>query len=81
MMSVIQRVQAATPESDALTDLLGLSQAETAVFFAPVTGLIFALVLSFFFAGGILNGSVFPLPQNDPNWFLALFDGKALAGC
>jgi hypothetical protein len=82
MMSVIQRVQTDTPESDAITNLWALSQAETAVFFAPVTGLIFALVLSLFFAGGVLSGSVFPDfsdPQYQSEWFRVLFDGKALA--
>lgn len=81
MMSVIQRVQTDTPESDAMTNLWALSQAETAVFFAPVTGLIFALVLSLFFAGGVLSGSVFP-DFSDPQkaeWFMVLFNGKALA--
>ena len=82
MMSVIQRVQTDTPESDAMTNLWALSQAETAVFFAPVTGLIFALVLSLFFAGGVLSGSVFPDfsdPQHQAEWFMVLFTGKALA--
>ena len=47
---------------------------------APVTGLIFALVLSLFFAGGVLSGSVFP-DFSDPKaeWFMVLFKGKALA--
>lgn len=80
MMSVIQRVQASVPESDALTDLLALSQAETAVSFAPVTGLIFALVLSLFFAGKVLSGSVFPPSQGfDSDWYLTLFSGTSLA--
>lgn len=79
MMSVIRRVQTNTPESDASTDLLVLSQAETAVFFAPVTGLIFAFVLSLFFAGGVLSGSVFPVFKTGSDWYLALFDGKSLA--
>ncbi len=82
MMSVSQRVQTDTPESDAITNLWALSQAETAVFFAPVTGLIFALVLSLFFAGGVLSGSVFPDfsdPKYHSEWFMVLFNGKALA--
>jgi ABC-type Na+ efflux pump permease subunit len=80
MMSVIQRVQTTTPESDASTDLWALSQAETAVFFAPVTGLIFAFVLSLFFAGGVLNGSLFPdLKEVGTDWYLAFFNGKTLA--
>jgi hypothetical protein len=56
-MSVIQRVQTSTPENDPMTDLLALSQAQTAVFFAPVTGMIFAFVLSLFFAGDRVNKS------------------------
>jgi len=80
MMSVIQRVQTTTPESDASTDLWALSQAETAVFFAPVTGLIFAFVLSLFFAGGVLNGSLFPdLKEVGTDWYLGFFNGKTLA--
>jgi hypothetical protein len=84
MMSVSQHVQTDVPESDAITNLWALSQAETAVFFAPVTGLIFALVLSLFFAGGVLSGSVFPDfsdPQYHSEWFMVLFNGKALAVC
>jgi hypothetical protein len=38
---------------------------------APVTGMIFAFVLSLFFAGGMLSGSVFPAFQSD--WFLVFF--------
>jgi hypothetical protein len=79
LMSVIQRVQARVPESDATTDLWALSEAETAVFFAPVTGLIFAIVLSFLFAGGVLSGTVFPDIQHDHAWFFAIFNAKVFA--
>lgn len=75
-MSVIQRIQASTPENDPLTDLLALSQAQTAVFYAPVTGMIFAFVLSLFFAGGVLSGSVFQTVQVGEEWFFVLFNPK-----
>jgi hypothetical protein len=79
LMSVIQRVQASVPDSDPLTDLLALSQAETAVFFAPLTGLMFAFVLSLFFAGGVLSGSVFPKIETGSEWYFVLFNGSVLA--
>jgi hypothetical protein len=81
MMSVIQRMHASTPESDPATDLWALSQAETAVFFAPVEGLIFAIVLSLCFAGGVLKGTIFPelTGPRESEWFLTLFNGKNLA--
>jgi len=79
VMSVIQRIQAGTPESDPATDLLALSQAETAVYFAPIEGLIFAIVLSLCFAGGVVKGTIFPELTGQSEWFLTLFDGKNLA--
>jgi hypothetical protein len=80
MMSVMQRVQTSVPDNDPSTDLLALSDAEIAVFFAPVMGWIFACVLSLFFAGGVLKGSVFPtFDQPDAEWFQVLFNAKSLA--
>lgn len=79
MMSVIQRVQAGLPDSDPGTDLRELSHSETAVFFAPVTGVIFAIVLSLFFAGGVLSGTLFPnVNDGGTGWFFTLYDGKAM---
>ena len=79
MMSVVQRIQSGMPDSDASTDLRALSLAETAVFFAPVTGLIFAIVLSLIFASRAINGTLFPNIPTDGYWYHTLWDAPEMA--
>ncbi len=78
-LSVVQRVQRVTDNSAAGSDLRALSQSETAVFFAPVVGLMFALVLTAMLAGGVISGGLFPsINENEP-WFYALFNSANTA--
>ncbi len=79
MMSVVQRIQSGVPNSDANTDLRALSLAETAVFFAPVTGLIFAIVLSLIFASQAIKGTLFPSIPTDGFWYHTLWDAPGMA--
>ena len=79
LVSVVQRVQTGVPDSDPGTDLRELNQAESAVFFAPVTGLIFAVVLSGIFAGSFVIASLFPtLPSGGTPWYYLLWSSSEL---
>lgn len=59
-VSMLQRIQTAPSEGDALYNLAALTSGWRGIMLAPLYGGIFACVLFVLFAGGILNGSVFP---------------------
>jgi hypothetical protein len=60
LVSMLQRIQAASGDADALHSIDSLSNGWRGIFLAPLSGLIFASLLFALFAGGILKGSVFP---------------------
>lgn len=73
LVSMLQRIQAASSNADALHSIDSLSNGWRGIFLAPLSGAIFASLLFALFAGGILKGSVFPeirasaaRPVNDP---------------
>ncbi len=78
MISVVQRVQSGG-SGDPGTDLRTLSQSEGSVFFAPVTGAIFAVVLSTLLAGRFVSGTIFPDTQNLAAWYFVLWSPAELA--
>ena len=59
-VSMLQRIQAAPSEGDALFNLAALTNGWRGILLSPLYGAIFASLLFVLFAGGILNGSVFP---------------------
>lgn len=59
-VSMLQRIQAAPTEGDALFNLAALTNGWRGILLSPIYGAIFASLLFVLFAGGILNGSVFP---------------------
>lgn len=73
MISVVQRIQTDSTGTDAAADLRALAQAEGAVFFAPITGAIFAVVLSTMIAGRVVSGSIFPTLPENAAWYFVLW--------
>jgi len=59
-VSMLQRIQSAPSEGDALFNLATLTNGWRAILLSPLYGGIFAFLLFILFAGGIINGSVFP---------------------
>lgn len=59
-VSMLQRIQSAPTEGDALFNLAALTNGWRGVSLSPLYGAIFASVLFVLFAAGILEGSVFP---------------------
>lgn len=59
-VSMLQRIQAAPSDGDALFNLAALTNGWRGILLSPLYGAIFASLLFVLFAGGILNGSVFP---------------------
>jgi len=57
---MLQRIQSAPSEGDALFNLATLTNGWRAILLSPLYGGIFAFLLFILFAGGIINGSVFP---------------------
>lgn len=60
LMSMLQRLQSAPSEGDALFHLASLSTGWRTIFLAPLTGAVFAVLLFVLFAGGVLKGTIFP---------------------
>jgi hypothetical protein len=68
-VSMLQRIQSAPSEGDALFNLAALSNGWRSIILSPLYGGIFASILFVLFAAGILKGSVFPTistPQASP---------------
>ena len=59
-VSMLQRIQSAPGEGDVLFNLAALTNGWRGILLAPVYGGIFASLLFVLFAGGILNGAIFP---------------------
>ena len=59
-VSMLQRIQAAPTDGDALFNLAALTNGWRGILLSPLYGGIFACLLFILFAAGILNGSVFP---------------------
>ncbi len=59
-VSMLQRIQSAPSEGDALFNLAALTNGWRGLSLSPLYGGIFASLLFILFAGGILKGSVFP---------------------
>jgi len=59
-VSMLQRIQAAPTEGDALFNLAAMTNGWRGILLSPIYGAIFASLLFVLFAGGILNGSAFP---------------------
>jgi hypothetical protein len=59
-VSMLQRIQSAPSEGDALFNLAALTNGWRGILLSPIYGGIFASLLFILFAAGILNGSVFP---------------------
>src|SRR6185369_5294723 len=59
-VSMLQRIQSAPTEGDALFNLASLTNGWRGVSLSPLYGAIFAALLFVLFAAGILEGSVFP---------------------
>ena len=59
-VSMLQRIQAAPTDGDALFNLAALTNGWRGILLSPLYGGIFACLLFILFAGQILNGSIFP---------------------
>ena len=59
-VSMLQRIQSAPTEGDALFNLAALTNGWIGLSLSPLYGAIFASLLFILFAGGILKGTVFP---------------------
>ena len=59
-VSMLQRIQSAPSEGDALFNLASLTNGWVGLFLSPVYGGIFSSLLFVLFTAGILSGSVFP---------------------
>ncbi|MDQ2976050.1 MAG: hypothetical protein M3R69_11655, partial [Acidobacteriota bacterium] len=59
-VSMLQRIQSAPTEGDAIANLAALNNGWRGLFLSPLYGGIFASLLFVLFAAGILSGSVFP---------------------
>jgi hypothetical protein len=57
---MLQRIQSAPSEGDALFNLASLTNGWRSIFLAPLTGAVFSVLLFVLFAGGVLKGTVFP---------------------
>ncbi|MEO8077367.1 MAG: hypothetical protein ABI818_13635 [Acidobacteriota bacterium] len=60
-VSMLQRIQSAPSEGDALFNLAALNNGWSGLSLSPLYGGIFASLLFVLFAGGVLQGSVFPV--------------------
>ncbi|HWN11782.1 MAG TPA: hypothetical protein VNO50_21325 [Pyrinomonadaceae bacterium] len=59
-VSMLQRIQSAPTEGDALFNLAALNSGWKGIFLSPLYGGIFAALLFVLFAAGLLEGSAFP---------------------
>jgi len=59
-VSMLQRIQSAPTEGDALFNLAALNNGWRGLSLSPIYGAIFALLLFIMFASGIMQGSIFP---------------------
>lgn len=60
-ISMLQRIQSAPSEGDALYNLASLEKGWTGISLSPLYGAIFAMLLFILFSAGILRGTIFPV--------------------
>ena len=65
-VSALQRIQSSSRDGDSIYNLSLLFNGSYAVFVAPITGAIFALLLFMMFTGKILEGRFFPVMYTPP---------------
>jgi hypothetical protein len=70
-VSMLQRIQSAPSEGDALFNLAALTNGWRGIILSPLYGGIFASLLFVLFAAGVLNGSVFPVISTPKSEFEA----------
>ena len=66
-VSMLQRIQSAPGEGDALYNLAALSHGWKGISLSPLYGGIFATLLFILFSAGILKGTIFPMITTPPN--------------
>lgn len=76
-ISALLRIEAVPETTEIARNVVSLRYSES-IRLAPVTGFIFAILLSFVFGGKLLNGNLFP-DTNSPNWVFLLFIPAELA--
>jgi hypothetical protein len=75
-VSMLQRIQSAPSEGDALFNLAAMTNGKRGILLSPLYGGIFASLLFVLFAAGILNGTIFPV-INTPKSALAVVPGPS----
>ena len=60
LMSMQQRIQAATGEGDPLFIFSMMTHGRFGIFLSPISGAVFSVVLYLMFTGGVLSGKIFP---------------------
>jgi len=75
-VSMLQRIQSAPTEGDALFNLAALNNGWIGLSLSPLYGAIFATLLFILFAAGILKGSVFPTIETAGSDVIAERQGK-----
>lgn len=77
-ISALLRI-AAVPETNEIARSVVALRYSESIRLAPVTGFIFALLLSFIFGGNLLTGSLFPNKGQEASWSFLLFDATELS--
>jgi hypothetical protein len=71
LISVLRRIQNMSLRGNPDTNLVQLEQSSTSIYYSPLLGAVFALILLFAFMGQLLSGTLFPkLPEHDGGFFL-----------
>jgi hypothetical protein len=78
LISVLRRIQGMTLEDNPDLNLVQLGRSSASIYYSPLLGAVFALLLLFLFMSGLLSGSLFPTsPHNGEHAFL----GCVPSGC
>lgn len=77
-VSVLNRIQSLGGNSHVARNVVALRNADMAVRLAPLAGLIFALVLTFILAAGLVSGSLFPRISGF-GWYCTMYSPGDLA--
>lgn len=77
-ISALLRIEAVPETTEIARSVVTLRYSES-IRLAPVTGLIFAILLSFVFGGKLLNGNLFPNVADNQLWPFVLFLPSELA--
>lgn len=76
-ISALLRI-AAVPETNEIARSVVALRYSESIRLAPLTGFVFAILLSFIFGGQLLNGTLFP-SAGQARWYLVLFSASELA--